>query len=148
MRLSVSFAACSGVLCIALLATWGAAGCGDEAPGSNGSDTDAGSDGDACDNEEDLEILDEQLAEVVNASLDCLWDCHTQADPAACAAECMFDDIGLSVDCSACWAEYGICVSVQCQDSCEVDAPEGECAACTEEHCHPPFEECAGVAMY
>jgi hypothetical protein len=147
-RPSFSNATCSRVSCIALFAAWAAAGCGDATPGSSGGDTDAGSEGDACVNEEDLEILDEQLAEVVNASLDCLWNCHTLAAPASCAAECMSDDTGLSVECSACWAEYGICVSELCQDSCAVDAPEGECAACTEEHCHPQFEACAGVAMY
>jgi hypothetical protein len=132
--------------CVSALALFTSA-CGDAAPGSYGGGVDAGAEGDACVNGEDLAILDDHLNEVVDAALTCLWDCHTEADPVACAAECMSDTVGLSVDCSACWAEYGVCVSEQCQESCGLEAPEGECSACTAEHCRPPFEDCAGMPM-
>jgi hypothetical protein len=115
-------------------------GVGDAADASMSVSEVDGSEGAACVNGPDQAIVNAGLnAAAQDCGLGCFGsptsDCHT---------DCIRNQTGLSLACSACWGETIHCTASRCLPQCL--APDSaECTTCSEENCAPAFRSCSGA---
>jgi hypothetical protein len=97
-----------------------------------------------CMNDEDG-LLMASLQQTIG---ECTGSCADDADPLACATQCLAD-AGLSADCSGCMAALAVCTMQQCGASCnpQAQAQDGgaACFACTELSCSAESSACFGT---
>ena len=94
--------------------------------------------------EEDLNYIGANLEFVTNVTQQCGTDCLFAGDPETCFADCMSAQVPLTGDCIGCFSAQTSCAVDQCFFPC-VFGSEADCAACIEDNCLEPFNECAGV---
>jgi len=105
---------------------------------------------DACLNQEDLAIIQDQAAMLGTEADDCAAGCvGSEATPYIdCATPCMEETTGLSAGCSICYLGKSKCTAVHCPEDClegsNSSAPV--CIACQEENgCSDTFYACSGL---
>lgn len=63
-----------------------------------------------------------------------------------CARDCILEDLQMSSDCAACYADFVNCTIVNCVGACLKDPDSDGCHTCQEEKgCRPDFNTCSGL---
>jgi cysteine-rich repeat protein len=139
------FADCADPACV------GAAACGDEDAGVDGSgdagvdaETDTGSGGTGrCLNPADQAIFG--TADVASASRDCGLDCFLAPEPAVCAAACVESATGLTSGCASCHGAKAACLAANCLSDCTTDPSGVACETCQLRFCAVEYDLCSGA---
>ena len=95
-----------------------------------------------CGNAADMATFYRTKATMKAGIQGCLIGCIGSG--AACAVQCVHEQVGLSVDCATCWANEGQCTVNHCLLPCL--APNSDaCKACSKAQCFPACVDCSGV---
>jgi hypothetical protein len=97
----------------------------------------------ACRNDDDLTILNATDANAVART--CLLSAGCEFNNAACIADCIAVETGLSAACAACFGTTSVCALRNCLQPCLADPGGAPCRACLDQFCLDDFEACSGV---
>ena len=109
--------------------------------------------GGACENADDLAILDDENVDPNGTAKECLLGPCGTTGGAECFAECISEGntdmgivgIGLSGDCAVCYGETTVCAAINCLAVCLADPNGDPCIQCLGENCIADFCACAGA---
>ena len=96
----------------------------------------------ACDNKEDILLLEEQT-DLIDTMKTCALNCLGEE---ACATDCVVKETGISAECAGCFGSNIACTMKNCALHC-LDATSPKCLECQETNCNNDFKECAGVVI-
>jgi hypothetical protein len=66
---------------------------------------------------------------------------------AACVADCLVKETGLSPECAACYGEWIYCTFQNCKDKCQNGPESPACFACQGQFCNDDFKNCTGFVL-
>lgn len=95
-----------------------------------------------CNTTQDLEVFKAEW-DTLHGKLDkCATRCLAQYN---CANACVKRELGLTEECSACFASNVVCGASKCMVECISDHSSEECMNCYNEKCHPDLLNCTNV---
>lgn len=95
-----------------------------------------------CNDTQDLEIFKAEW-ETLHGKVDkCATRCLGRYN---CANACVKKELGLTNECSACFANNIVCGASKCMAECLVDHYSEKCMKCYEKYCHPVLLNCTNV---
>jgi hypothetical protein len=101
-----------------------------------------------CENETDCEFVESGEARSVASA--CGQTCNTEppAEKGPCAVACINMELGMSSECSACYAGLVGCTFDNCLGDCAADPSSSACVECqVENECLSDFETCSGLSF-
>ena len=100
---------------------------------------------DLCINAADRAVLaGDGAAMVADAAQGCGLGCLGDADPGACAGDCVATETGLSNGCAGCYAGVVVCSITNCLAPCAADPDSRACGDCQAANCIDDFRACTG----
>ncbi len=107
---------------------------------------DPGGDG-ACENDTDCEFVESGEARTVATA--CGFECQAEPEPdrAQCAVDCIDMELGMTEECSGCYAALVACTAEFCLEPCVAGSTTPACQSCQAENCFPDFEDCSGLDL-
>lgn len=101
----------------------------------------------ACENETDCEFV--ESGEARNVATVCGQSCNgePEAERAACAADCINMELGMTAECSTCYSTLVGCTFENCLAECVADPAAAVCQQCQAQNCFDDFEDCSGLDL-
>jgi len=101
----------------------------------------------SCLTEQDISQLEGKGTNELSGPLQgCFFTCGIQ-ESGECATNCIMEKLGITLDCSFCFAEFGACIFQNCGLACQSDPTSQQCVDCTENNCNGPLGECSGLVF-
>ena len=78
---------------------------------------------------------------------DCIPACYDSDEQAPCVEACAAG-IGLSTECSGCFADLGACAQLSCNTQCSAETANSvECKSCMKANCEVAYYGCSGLLL-
>ena len=95
-----------------------------------------------CNTTQDLEAFQKEW-DTLHTKLDkCATRCLAQYN---CANACVKRELGLTNECSSCFANNVVCAATKCMSECLSDHSSEKCLTCNNENCYPDLLNCTNV---
>ena len=95
-----------------------------------------------CNTTQDLAAFQKEW-DTFHGKLDkCATRCLAQYN---CANACVKRELGLTAECSSCFANNIVCTATKCMSECVADHSSEKCMNCYNEKCYPEVLVCANV---
>jgi len=106
----------------------------------------------ACTNRDDL-TSGKANPNIIDSVANCIYDCAPQYWNGeqlfvSCTQNCSHTELKLSLDCSRCFADFGVCIFRKCPVQCSMNYKSNSCVNCYTKKCIPRIMECTGLPEY